>query len=537
MKLTQSTFNKIHFSWIVFLFFALVYACSLTFYYAEGDDAATALYHVIGRIPEIQKPYEPYHSGFDFILSFLPANEATIRAAMIGITAMAQPALIIGLFYLVFSWLSIGKKSLLASCIVFLTLLSIPELFFMGLYYNPTTVSLAFLTLSHLLLRKSFNQTKQWNYLYLISIILFAFGATIRWNMAIYGLVIFLDFIFNEKYSLNKLIRYLVWSFFALFFFFFFLWLEGIRLADIQYILSFKETNLDVLVRPLSEKIRQNISFFTPSLIFLLFIGIVYKFKEGYKFIIYASIGFFINYIYFDSLFFKVIAPFFVFIFYFMTKGLMALIDFKWISRKYSILIMFVAALLPWIVGIQIQNSRVWGPGFELKEKYFQLEIDKNIEKASVKKYNWNFALFDGVGFAHPEGPRPMYGYGGILLGGKWRALVNQDRREYKQMVYTAINTGYPFLKIGFNNNIENILYSEGYKTNQKEKDVIYPNIHSRVFYNQTHDSIVILHVDKLSFLFDSILLNEIISEAPKSMAIPYGEYYGKPILLANLFK
>lgn len=530
----QSKANRIHFSWIVILSFILIYSCSLTIYYVEGDDAATAFYHVAGRNIEIQKPYEPYHSGYDYILSILPANEEVIRYTMILLSAIAQPIFVISLLLIVFQWINIPVRSFKANIISLIFLLSIPELFFMGLYYNPTIVAMAFVTIAHLLVRKYFSVEKGYYWHLLLSILLFSFGATLRWNIVVYGLIIVLDLLINIKLTRKQIYLVLGWGFFALFLFFGFLWVEGMGIDEIGYALKFEAKTNQNIIRSLSERIMINTPFFTPALLLLLIIGLLatlMKFSYNLRFLIFSFICFIVNYIFVSSFFYKVLAPIYVIILYFTATGIIWTFSKRKFLGWLSWIIIILITITPWILGIKILNARVWGPGFQLKDKYYSLSNIEHSPHKSRNSYQWNLGFGDGIGFAHPEGPRPLWGYGNVLIGGLWRNLYINDYAEYERMFNEAKKEHLPLVKVGFNNNMENILYAQGFITKEGNTNEILPNLFSRLFTNN-RDSIFIYHLDIEEHTINNSFQASIYKKFQGKKIILYGEYYGKPSLI-----
>ena len=66
------------FYWYLLLY-SLHFFIALNFNYIEGVAASTILYHLCDRNNYIQLTYSAYHAGFDFLLSFLPPEEKTLR--------------------------------------------------------------------------------------------------------------------------------------------------------------------------------------------------------------------------------------------------------------------------------------------------------------------------------------------------------------------------------------------------------------------------------------------------------------------------
>src|SRR4051812_34368102 len=84
--------------------YLLLFFFTLNFNYVEGDDAATILYHLCGRNPEIQRPYAAYNSGMDFLLQYSGlSREQDLRTFAISISFFS------GLLVLVFSALLLER--------------------------------------------------------------------------------------------------------------------------------------------------------------------------------------------------------------------------------------------------------------------------------------------------------------------------------------------------------------------------------------------------------------------------------------------
>ena len=117
---------------LVVLAFALVYSCSLSLVYVEGDDAAIVAYHALGRNPDIQPSYSPYQSMMDALLTVLPAREDTVRRTAMVLTAVSAPALVYLMMLLAFDW-SAEIRQHRKWPLVAVMLLTIPEFFYLGM--------------------------------------------------------------------------------------------------------------------------------------------------------------------------------------------------------------------------------------------------------------------------------------------------------------------------------------------------------------------------------------------------------------------
>ncbi|MDO8336230.1 MAG: hypothetical protein Q7T74_05640, partial [Candidatus Saccharibacteria bacterium] len=191
-------------SWIVLLIviFGLVYIQSMTFVYVEGDDATSIAYHIMGRNKDIQSVYTPYQGMMDKMLGFLPSNEVLLRFTSLFATNLAAILMVMLILMLVFDWSRRQNITLPKWLITLSVLLAVPELFFLGLVYSPTLIAMCLLLAAHLILRYAsrnanwlkFNDKKQIAYI-VVSLFLFGFGVSFRWNTAIYAVVIIVDLI------------------------------------------------------------------------------------------------------------------------------------------------------------------------------------------------------------------------------------------------------------------------------------------------------------------------------------------------------
>src|SRR5690349_12382843 len=114
--------------------FAVVYSCSLTPAYTEGDDAASIAYHLFGRKPLIQVPYSAYQAMMDTVLAILPPQEAVLRTGGILITSIAMVGMVLLMLCLVFEWLNVQERNQRLVAAIILLLVS-PEFFYLGLVY------------------------------------------------------------------------------------------------------------------------------------------------------------------------------------------------------------------------------------------------------------------------------------------------------------------------------------------------------------------------------------------------------------------
>ena len=194
-------FNK-SMTWIIFILigFGFVYSQSLTFVYVEGDDATSILHHVLGRNTILWPRYSPYHSMMDALLEQLPPSEQALRIFSISISALSAISFSILTMQLIFQWLEI-EDNLLRVFLGLLILCAVPELFFLGLIYNPSLLSMTFILSSHIIIRNipkiKLSKLSIWHVTkFFLSLLLFCNGVSFRWSLVLYGLVIVCDLVF-----------------------------------------------------------------------------------------------------------------------------------------------------------------------------------------------------------------------------------------------------------------------------------------------------------------------------------------------------
>jgi hypothetical protein len=195
-----------HYATAIALMFLLIYACSLTFVYIEGDDAASVAYHAMGRNSAVQKPYSPYHGMMDFFLGFFPPYEPLLRTAAMSVTAFGALGAFTLVFTLAFQRLPHLCHSTSPTLTAIAILLSVPEAFYLGLVYTPSVVALLLVLAAHWLVRFHLRTEQKFvlssikgNAAFWLSVLLFGVGTACRWDIGFYGLVITADLMLSEK--------------------------------------------------------------------------------------------------------------------------------------------------------------------------------------------------------------------------------------------------------------------------------------------------------------------------------------------------
>ncbi|MDN5210984.1 hypothetical protein QQ020_02955 [Fulvivirgaceae bacterium BMA12] len=439
--------------------FALVYACALTFLYAEGDDAATVAYHALGRNPDFQQPYSPYHGMMDVLLGIFPTGEPLLRLMAIGLSALSAIFFVILTLKLIAQWLPSGFHK---NFLVFIPLLPlmVPELLFFGLIYTPATLAMSFMLAGHLMARRFFEKERRHVGWFAGAFLLYGLGASFRWDVAVYGIVIFVDIFFivwgKPSWNYRNLLKLGSWSVLAIIAVVFFIYLSGYAPNRIMGIIQWAKAYLGNKQVSYFQQAGVAISLFTPAFVLCLVAGFIrLVIDRQWSFILLGLSGFLPKLYFGFSLLPKGLIMAFPGLFFIAYFGVDFFLDsnryqVKLFHRRISVAsIVFVTALaLPWLIGIKIHSPNTsWGPGFEVSYKGNKgsdnnAGLDKRIGFRSIK-----LGIDGGFAIPTPEGPRPVWGYGGVLLGGAWRALLKHSNAERDRILDLARKENLPILQ------------------------------------------------------------------------------------------
>ena len=182
----------------IFIFFSIILILNFNLNIFDYDDGYTIAYHCWGRNPILQGPYNPYDSLSDLALSILPQNYKVIFLIMILATSLSCISALFLLFKFIKLFINLNEKQYLLYSI--LVLLAVPEWFYLSLSFKSSIIGFQFLILSHLLIVKS---GKLNNVRILLSAIVFAIGSACRWNLIIYGLVIWFDLFYLIYFKIH----------------------------------------------------------------------------------------------------------------------------------------------------------------------------------------------------------------------------------------------------------------------------------------------------------------------------------------------
>ncbi len=446
-------------SYALLIVFGLVYAISLTFTFIEGDDAFTVAYHAYGRNLDYQGPYSPYHGMMDVFFSIFPASTSLLKVVAIGISAVAACVFVLLVFRLLKKWL---PEEISGNLVFFIPLLPfiVPELFFFGLIYMPSIVAISFMLGGHLLIRKQFELGKINPLAFVLALMLFGVGAACRWDTAVYGIVIFSDILVllinTKSLRINKILPLVLWCILAISSVLVFIYISGYSPIEIKETIMWAKQYLSAKPPSMLKKAALVISLLTPAFLICFLLGLFRIVMEqrwglfligiaGYlpklylgltllpKAMVMALPGFFlITYLGFDFIL-KLKRP------QFTIKGK--------ILEVFPILL-YVTIFIPWVVGIHIDAKNTsWGPGFEVSYK----PLDQNASKKSLdQKINLGAikpAFSGGFAVPTPEGPRPVWGFGGVLLGGEWRSMLTNHNHSIDAVIEYATKNQIPILQ------------------------------------------------------------------------------------------
>jgi hypothetical protein len=493
-------YKDIVFYWYVSLYFVLALT-ALNFNYVEGDDASTILYHLMGRNVDIQAPYSPYHSGFDFILSLLPVNETILRVFSICVSYIFG---FMSLYLLRVVVLRLIPKD--NKLFWFILPFIIPEILFHSLLYNPTNVAFSFTLLSFIQLSNYLKNSKIGSLIF--ASILFGIGMPFRWSivMIIFTFLSLIIIKFSEiKSSKKNLISIGLYLSLSAVFTIITLYVTGYTLLDFFNVFIWGKNYNDHAERSLLSLIATGAAFFTPGLFSLLVTGIYFFIKKyGLKMslslllplIPIIVLGFFPSYKFLIH-----ILPLIIFLAY------LAFISIKDIKiLKYSILFL---VFLPWLAGLQLEvNGISYGPGFCSKICIDQDQLSSNEtnldKRAGIKAIKPS--LKGGLLMPTLEGPRPLYGYFSVLFLREWYTEIEKFYLERKHAISIVEKDPEKCILIQDRKTayLQNDLYRLGYCSNSKFITTD-SNIICRKFTNSNGKIIILYAVEDKSKILSSL--------------------------------
>jgi hypothetical protein len=536
--------NKYFYIFLLIAIFAIVYATSLTFVYVEGDDAATILYHALGRNSQMASPYAVYQGMFDTVLSLLPVNEPVLRIFAITISALAGVVFTILCLTLVFAWLGIESGYTRNQLSVVAVLLS-PELFFLGLVINPSLIAMSLVLTSHLIVRGcilhgSLLKSKGALLRILSSAILFGIGVSFRWSIIVYGLIIVVDLVFFEQklhwkiftQIKDRLIIGFLWGGLGLFFSYLAIVISGSDGETLWRVLQgssqWISTNFNFSLFTLL-KFTSLISLVV-LLVFFIGFGSFIRRRMDLTLIVLVSFLPIIPVLYSGEA--KQMITFFPALFLCALLGVYKIAAVRPSSRNLGIIIkvvMICFIIAPWIIGIKIYSpDTLWGPGFEMRKPGESINPSKKtLFNAGGLEHVWPDRILsignimlgynDGLAYSTAEGPRPLGAYGAVLLGGKWRSFVLDINTELDQAIQLAVKKNIPILMDDMYANIYIRIISKGFFPDTQQSTIPDKNGNNRyVFKNSMGREIIVYSPFKKFDLYDPekfLLLQEKIGK------------------------
>jgi len=459
--------------WIIFviLIFGIVYACSLTFVYVEGDDATSIAFHALGRDASIQPPYGMYQGMMDIVLGVLPANEPLLRIVAVLLCSVGACCFVLLTLALVFDWLQdvpVERRGLVAVVL----LLASPEFFYLGLVYIPNVIAMSFLLMAHLLLRRG-RRNKSWPvpdtpggwWTIGLSLLAFGFGAACRWGMAVYGGVIVADILLGQALPRASLPRAcfrrrlafgVTWGIGALLASTGAFRISGASTATImQHLALGRDVAFDTSRFPvdLLNSVLYVQSLISPAFLVLVLTGLGVLLARRNLLVIIVMVGVTLILPWAPRGVPKIMLA--------GVPGMAACLAVGWLAvwnlggtrkrRAWAVRLTLSGLLLgPWMIGIRVDDPNIsWGPGFHMRR--YDQAADREPElpgagRVQTKRRIWPVV---GAGLALPgsEGPRPVGGHAAVLLGGGWRALNLDLDHERRRAISWALEMGVPLLQ------------------------------------------------------------------------------------------
>ena len=425
---------------LIFLLFGLVYWRSLSFVYIEGDDATLVAYHALGRDLLLQPPYAAYTSMYDALFGMLPPRESTIRIGMLSLTAISLPILFFLMILLAGDWcasLEYVPEWLSAA----LLLLATPEFFYLGLVLTPSATAMTFVVGAHLILRRSTARRRWPEWIgFAASLLLFGFGASLRWDTVTYGATIAADLLLRAgdrapegPAPVGVRVRLAGgWGALALA-----AWLGCVRINGWGPVDVFRIILSSGPVEAVDwiASIARIQPLFTPAFLLLCGTGLYWLLRCRHPLGIVVLIAI----IPVAKLMLFGVPKWFLTAIPAMLACAMAGLTLVWARSaawRYALLGLL---LLPWVIGIRLTlGGGAWGPGFESRP-FDGISMDGT----------WPRLVF-GSGSALPtaEGPRALFGHAGALLC-DWKPFVDDGASEQVTAVNKSIEMGLPLVEDG----------------------------------------------------------------------------------------
>lgn len=430
---------------LAILFYCLLFGClfffTLNFNYVEGDDAATILYHLCGRNPQIQQPYAAYNSGFDLLLEMSGLqSEPALRTFAVWVSFVSGLLVLVLLALLLETIFKDSPESPKRRLYFYLLLpFLLPDMIFHSLIINASNVSLVFL-LGSLVCFVRFLQKGRYALL-LWSMVLLAVSIPFRWTTLI-ALPLYIGFFtyYHPPRQYTRalwllLLRIVLANAAAVILGLALIGLTGYDLADMYRTITSATGYMDVGTVSALSLLASASAFLTPGLLLLLLLGVfaVWKAKRrtisGLSGLLLFSVAPFVVLGFYPFYKYSITALPVLFIFLF--------IGFGYLKGQRILSGIFIAAIaLPWFVGIQIEaKGTFYGPGFGWQVRKMEGNFSAGNNPDNRIKIERAYPKLS-AGFLMPmaEGPRPLYGYFYAFFAGQWKQQITDFTEEREQL-------------------------------------------------------------------------------------------------------
>lgn len=525
------------------IFFGIVYVCSLSLVYVEGDDAASVVFHALGRNVNLQPPYSPYHGMMDIFLGLLPASEMVVRSSAILMSAVfsvVMVALIIRLISDLLPDLENWKLSIVSVAM----LLCIPEIFYLSITYTPSIFAMSFVLAAHLVIVTAFRRflagdmtPRTFFPAFILSVGLFSVGVACRWDIGVYVLFIVADLV-SSAWKPGKLAQGvklgLLWGIFAFSASLAAIVCTGYGIQEIQFTLNLARTEITSRDSWFAT-VGAYQSFFTPGFVVFGAAGLAYFARSNRNLVLLTLLGAIPVAPYLFSREPKMLLPAIPAMCLAIAAGV-NLICFAKSHRKYLRLAKvasLIILVLPWLIGIQFNSTdTLWGPGFEVRT----LSADNLIAETgqgiadrvagrTVSISNYGFGFAGGFAIPTPEGPRPLGGHAFVLFNSEWRDLMVKLDNERRATVELAMFSNLNILQDEANSYLLAKLLEMGSTTTDPRDNLAPGGINQRSFPDKLRHGVNIQILKIRKSLFEQEQIEKLLELNPSRKVILYSGY------------
>lgn len=525
---------------VVAISFCIVFACSLSFRYVEGDDASSVAFHAFGRNLNIQPPYSPYHGMMDVFLGVLPASETAVRHSAIAMSAIAAIVMVALIVRLISDWLPDIENWKL--CIVGPTiLLCSPEIFYLSIGYFPSIIAMSLVLAAHVLIRLACWRdlafsiaTRPFFPLFVLAAVLFGVGVACRWDVGLYLVLILVDLALLSKtqgqLSLGVKLG-LLWGLIAVLASMSAIFCTGYGIGEIQSTVGLARK--EILSRDSwFATIGAYQTLFTPAFVVFFLAGITYTYRERRSLLLMLLLGIMSVSPYLFSREPKMLLPAFPV----MCLSIAIGVNQMWFgksNRRYLMLARVASVVvlaLPWLVGIQFTSKdTLWGPAFQIRtvsqDSYGDRTQNRVQNKGSDNRVSIaNFSLDFAGGFAvpTPEGARPVGGHAFVLFSGEWLKFIAELDEERRKTVDLSLSSHLNILQDEGNSYLTTKLLEIGFVTADPRRNLIADGVNERKFFDSHGNQLSIQILSSSKSLFDGNQIEELLKLNPSKEVILY---------------